>query len=122
MDVTKEVRFSGHSDDCFEIDGAVSEECNEGVFRITDPNGVGVNLVATYGQSNAGMWMLGLQVAEDDDPWPQWAMTWRAAENGYSPELCMQLPVGSTITRVFPKPETCHECDRPQDPMCLTVK
>lgn len=122
METAKEVWFSGHSDDCFEIDGAVREECSEGVFRIAGPDGVGVNLVATYGQSNAGMWMLGFQVAEDDDPWPQWPMTWRAARNGYSPELVIQLPIGSTITRVFPKPEKCDECDRPHEPMSLTVK
>ncbi len=116
-----EVRFFGHSDDCFEIMGGAREECNEGVFQIVDPAGQRINLVSTYGQHNTGMWMLGLQTVEDDDPWPSWPMTWRVAENKYSPELCIQLPAGTTITRLYPKPEECDQCSRLHEPMKLTV-
>jgi hypothetical protein len=116
-----EVRFSGHSDDCFEIEGAVREESEEGVFQIVDPAGQRINLVSSYGQHNTGMWMLGLQAVEDDDPWPSWAMSWRMADNKYSPELSIDLPAGTTITRIYPEPKMCDECDRLNDPLKLKV-
>jgi len=115
------VSFWGHSDDCFEIEGAVNDEGNEGVFQIEDPAGQRINLVATYSQHNTGMWMLGLQVIDDDEKWPNWTMQWSMAENEYSPYLSMALPEGTTITRVYPKPERCDECERDKDPEQWTV-
>lgn len=118
---TRLVKFFGHSDDCFEIEGAVSAEVNDGVFCIEDPAGQRINLVATYGQFHTGMWLLGLQAIEDGIPWPTWHMDWHMHENEYSPVLSMSLPVGSTITRIYPEPGSCDSCRRPTDPERWTV-
>lgn len=115
-----EVRFYGHSDDCFEIDGAVRDEVNEGVFCIEDPAGQRINLVASWSWHSTGMWMLGLQAIEDDDQWPTWNMRWSKPQEE-SPTLAIDLPEGTTITRVYPKPERCDECKRDKDPERWTV-
>ncbi len=114
-----EVRFWGSSDDRFEIDGAVRDEA----FKIEDPSGQRINLVASYGQHNTGMWMLGFQTIDDGDKWPDWNIRWGMAKNEYSPELVISdLPEGTTITRMYPKPENCDECGRPKDAEKWTVK
>jgi hypothetical protein len=116
------VRFSGHSDDCFEIEGAVCEEVGEPVvFGIVDPAGQRINVVGTYSQNNTGMWMIGLQTVDDDDPWPDWPMGWRMAQNQYSPELSFTLPSGTAITQLSPAPLGCKDCGRPNDPLRLVV-
>ncbi|MCP4573282.1 MAG: hypothetical protein GY838_13085 [bacterium] len=119
--ITHKVQFYGHSDDCFEIEGAVSDEGEPGVFQIKDPAGQRINLVASYGQHDSGMWMLGLQVADDDDLMPDWEMRWGTADNKYSPLLELNLPEGTTITRVYPEAEKCEECQRSRDPESWTV-
>lgn len=122
----REIGFSGSSDDNFQIDGAIRDEvgCYDDVviLEVKDPAGQVLNVVGEYGRRNKGMWMIGLQVPDDNSRWPNWKMSWDVAKSGYSPMLHMEVSVGTVITQLWPEPEVCGECERPHDRQKWTVR
>ena len=115
-----EIKFSGSSDDNFQIDGAIEDEigCYDQsvVLQINDPGGNCLNVVGHYGFENAGMWMVGVQ-SVDDNVWGPWKMRYSMSKSGYSPVLSIDVPCGTTVVQVIPKlsEEVCSECGRPHE-------
>jgi len=92
----KEVIFYGASDDLFEIEGAFREEfpCYDGTHvKLLDQHGLGVMVFAYYALKNiAPTWMIGLSPIDENAPMPDWPVSYKIHENGYSAELTIQVP------------------------------
>lgn len=123
------VSLQGSSDDNFQLDGAVHDEvrCYEKpvVLQVKVPDDEPINIVGEYGYAGKGMWMIGLQV-NDDETWPVWAsgdnISWGRSRNLCTPKLDIEVPTGTVITQIAPSMGECGECGREYDQMEWVVK
>lgn len=97
------VTICGASDDRVEVeilgeDGRSDFEADafdrgRSIFlRLAD--GTGMRVYAEYSPTDlgGGVWMIGVAQLGEDQPIPDWPMKYRTAENGYSPELIIEVP------------------------------
>lgn len=61
-------------------------------LRLAD--GTGMRVYAEYSPTDlgGGVWMIGVAQLGEDQTIPDWPMKYRTAENGYSPELIIEVP------------------------------
>jgi hypothetical protein len=121
------IKFSGSSDDNFQIDGAIHDEigCYDSkvVLLIKNPDGECLRVVGEYGTGDVGCWMIGLQPLEGGQGFPSWDVEFSTASNKYSYVLSLDVPPATTITQLYPKEdEDCPECGRPYEPQKWVVK
>ncbi len=101
--MSKILRFSGSSDDNFEIEGALRDEISKfdhhGLqFKLSSSEGQ-LLVVGIYGESAPGaVWTVGIAPVEEDVPIPEWPVKVRLAENGYSTELEIEVPDDTFVT------------------------
>jgi hypothetical protein len=100
----KTLRFEGYSDDTFGEYAAFrvdDDDCATGtmrMFRVAS----GTDELVVCGQYAArgtpGMWMIGVQVVDDDKPLPAWRIWFERSGQAYSPALCIEAPDDVTLT------------------------
>lgn len=92
------LRFYGHSDDCAEIDGDISDEIgcyDKGVrFRIGDASG-GVLVTMQYAPGDGGVWRLSAEQIDEGIvcPWPIRI----EHQHAYSLALVVDCPPGAPV-------------------------
>lgn len=102
------VTICGASDDRVEVDilgedgqsdfEADAFDRGRSIFlRLED--GTGMRVYAEYSPTDlgGGVWMIGVAQLGEDQPIPDWPMKYRTAENGYSPELIIEVPEGAEV-------------------------
>lgn len=102
------LKFYGHSDDCFEIDGTTRDEpdeigCFDGSVTVTliDANGDGLQVVGSYAKPhNTGTWMFGISLLDEDKPLPSWPIRFSTFENNYSPLVEIDVPDDVVVKEV----------------------
>jgi len=101
------IKFEGHSDDTFGAywkGGDVDhDDCANGTVRtiVVKAGDQRMAVTGVYGQGC--MWSVGIAPIEDDEPMPDWPMTW--SFSGYSTVLEVEVPDGFEVTLVQPLPE-----------------
>lgn len=83
----------GRSD--FEVDAF---DRGRSIFiRLAD--GTGMRVYAEYSPTDlgGGVWVIGVAQLGEDQPIPDWPMKYRTAENGYSPELIIEVPEDAEV-------------------------
>lgn len=103
----KTLRFWGHSDDCFEIDGAIQDEIGasgRGVnLRLTSPlTNDRLRIHGIYAPGNGATWVFGVGLVEEDDRLPPWPIRF-VPEHAYSLALEIDVPDDIVVE---------HEVDR----------
>lgn len=103
----KKLYFYGASDDLFEFDQedgtGLEIDCygTVAIFKVTD--GVdGLFVAGLYApkQIDAPVWSVGIAPLGEDVPLPEWPITCRTAESGYSTALMIEAPDSVVVEEV----------------------
>ena len=96
--MTKELTFTGHSDDIFEAAG--DEYYSPFVAKVTADDGSLV-VRAFYGEGdhNEGVWCIGIEPVGEEHQIPAWPVQIALADNGYSPTMILTVPDEATVTQ-----------------------
>lgn len=102
--MTKLVRFYGHSDDCFEIEGAFNDEigCYDKMAVVLLKSAVAeerLAIVGLYSPHGAGTWTAAPALIEEDDDMPAWPIRF-TRKHPYSLMLEIEVPDDTTMTVV----------------------
>lgn len=95
------LKFSGASDDLFEIEGSRNHEPDEqapGTVELKDADGNGLRIYAEYGVAGNTCWMIGVAPMDEDIQIPDWPMSYRLAGRGYSAELTIEAPDSAVLS------------------------
>lgn len=106
------IEFSGHSDDIFgwqwiEDNGAgyggdEHDDSARGSVRTYHVDASGERMAVTGVYGRGCMWSIGIAPIDDDEPLPNWPMTWSFV--GYSARLRIELPDGgASISLAYPE-------------------
>lgn len=107
------IRFEGRSDDlaCWTAANGAGDEhddCGKGTlraFRVEDPDGGALLVFLQYAPAPASdCWMVGYAPDTEGAGIPAgWSLT--PGADGYTAQLDLEVPDGTTVTRVLPKVE-----------------
>ncbi len=111
----KTLKFYGASDDLFEIEGTNKGEPDEiGIYggaaavSIVAPDGTGLVVGGFYDlpkwPHKGSCWTIAVSLLEEDKPLPAWPMRFETNKNGYSPQLVIDAPDGSSVKRIGESP------------------
>lgn len=110
----KQLRFSGHSDDVFQVDGGANEDMSDeaygkpAAFRIdaVSDTGEAESLIVTghYAPHAAATWAIGVALADEGIPLPSWPMRFER-EHEYSHALVVTVPDNATVVAVTEEEE-----------------
>jgi len=100
------IKIYGHSDDCFELEGAFRGEneysCFEGPVTIIVHDftfDTSVVVTGEYDKANrCGVWSITVEPEDEDKPMPP--MRLEMAENGYSPLLILECSDNTAISEL----------------------
>jgi len=103
----RELTFYGASDDLFEIEGTRGDEPDEvgcydepAVAKIHSSEGE-LCIVGMYAPGNAAAcWSIGLMPTDEDVPIPDWKMSWKNGDRGYTAELTIHVPDDAVVSMV----------------------
>lgn len=91
------LKFYGVSDDLFEVEGHRKGEPDEispsQCVKVANDHG-GLVVSAHYAPGNAGCWAIGISQLDEDEPLPDWPMTFTTGKpsRGYSVVLNIEVP------------------------------
>ena len=94
----KTLKFEGHSDDTFGEYGITHKDvdnCASGkpIQCLINSREGRLLVVGQYAESHlSGCWIIGVSMADEDEPIPEWPIRVKSAENGYSPQLEIVVP------------------------------
>lgn len=99
------LKFYGHSDDCFEIDGTRGDEPDEiGAFHKTVVvylksaiSEQRVAVVGTYAPNGKCTWAFGIALIDDGDDLPPWPIKF-TREHDYSVALTIECPDDTSVS------------------------
>lgn len=97
--------FYGASDDLFEIDGTTGDEPDEigcfGKAVTIEIRQQDRGLIVAGMYTGRGVWAMGIAPIDDDQPMPDWPMSW--AFEGYTAKLTIQAPDHVVVRRLGAK-------------------
>ena len=102
----KTLKFEGYSDDTFgeygwfdeDIDNCASMKPIQCLITSSEGRLLVVGQYAKTHISGAGCWVIGVSMADEDVPIPDWPVRIKSAECGYSPRLEIDVPDDVAIT------------------------
>lgn len=95
------IYISGYSDDIVDIESDNAEMVDEfgayekpGWIKIFRGDNEGLMVFAQYAPEGTpdGTWVIGVTLLCEDNPLPNWPITYKTGENGYSPVLVVDAP------------------------------
>lgn len=106
----KTLKFYGHSDDCFEIDGTGKGEPDEigcfdkGVAVKVANDHAGLLVVGHYAPkaTEVGTWMIGISLLDEGIKLPDWPIRFGTYSNEYSPLLEIDVPDDVRVSHAKP--------------------
>jgi len=99
----RKITFYGSSDDLIEIEGAPGADEYYADTDREEPEGrfiVGGKILVMALYDKNGCWSFSLGQLHEDVPFPDWPISFRQHENGYSVELTIEAPDDAIVCRI----------------------
>lgn len=101
----KKLCFEGCSDDTFGEYGLTNDDvdnCGSGnpIQCLISSTEGSLLVIGQYGTLHLdnGCWIIGISMAKENSEIPNWPISYKMAESGYSPQLFISVPDDATLT------------------------
>jgi hypothetical protein len=103
------LRFEGYSDDTFGEYGRTNQDHDDAargtvrVYRVSSGEDA-VNVTGQYmGPGGGDGWTIGVQLVDEERPFPPWPIRYCAGSRPYTPALVVEAPADAVVELIEPK-------------------